>query len=122
MTAKTTFGQLSLFGDEDVEKPLKEIVVSRLPTADTIYSHTWGAVYRLKKADDAEFLRIWKYAHVQDWLNRMNLYPKGYKWSRHNWLAVIKHEDLEAIDDEFKRRGLHNKYCLVLELSHLLDR
>lgn len=111
--------QIALLPDlEEYTAPqLKTIEVGRVPSMATLIRHVWGRPRGgWGVLTDDQFVLVWKWAMVADYLYRQLIKPLGYVHSRHFHILpqVVNVDYQDEIKAEFYRRGLEKKVELVV--------
>ncbi|MBE2198103.1 MAG: hypothetical protein IAE79_05795 [Anaerolinea sp.] len=122
MTGSIIQMRLELSTDALPAIPNRTLTVSRVPHMNTLIRHAWGMPREgLASMDVGRFLLKWKWTHVSDFLYARSIDPVGYQHRAHHHIlpGIVNVEHISLVDDEFKRRGLHERYQLVIEIHSM---
>lgn len=103
-------------------KVIKYITIQRVPTIATIINRAWAIpTGGLESMTDNDFLLMWQWSHVADFLRRNLIEPVGYKHSAHHHILpqITMRDNLGSIRAEFKRRGLDQRWGLDIDIPCL---
>jgi len=98
---------------------IKYIEVTKRPTIQWLLDHSSKAFRPMDNLSDKDFIKTWKAVGIAAYMFRRNIEPKGFVWNRHRHLIhqLGSPTQVDKVNSEFKKRGLHDQIGLDISLS-----